>query len=189
MQGNKSFTYFAAYSVYLSSSTKAVRVFVQVHKFGGTCVAAAERIREAAQLIVDEPAQCKLVVVSAMGSHPSSPVKVTDLLLNMVAKASQQDQAFLIDLAALQARTGRTLMSGVRLVGLVKKSWLEAALGKHTECSSKMQAAALLITANTGTLLNVLTLHRKSFRAATCVWCCRRSMWRLPSCCWARAGS
>ncbi len=37
-----------------------------------------------------------------MGSHPTSPVKVTDLLLNMVAKASQQDQAFLIDLAALQ---------------------------------------------------------------------------------------
>ena len=80
-----------------------------MHKFGGTCLAAAERIREAAQLVVDDPAQCKLVVVSAMGSHPSSPVKVTDLLLNMVAKASQQDQAFLIDLAALQARTGRHL--------------------------------------------------------------------------------
>ena len=74
----------------------------QVHKFGGTCVAAAERIQAAAQLVVDEPAAQKLVVVSAMGSHPSSPVKVTDLLLNMVAKASKQDQAFLIDLAALQ---------------------------------------------------------------------------------------
>ena len=80
----------------------------QVHKFGGTCVAAAERIRDAAQLIVDEAAQCKLVVVSAMGSHPSSPVKVTDLLLNMVAKASRQDQAFLIDLAALQVLYGNT---------------------------------------------------------------------------------
>ena len=78
---------------------------LQVHKFGGTCVAAAERIRSAAQLIVDEPAQQKMVVVSAMGSHPSSPVKVTDLLLNMVAKASKQNQAFLIDLAALQVGT------------------------------------------------------------------------------------
>ncbi|CAK0785763.1 hypothetical protein CVIRNUC_008974 [Coccomyxa viridis] len=77
---------------------------LQVHKFGGTCVAAAERIRSAAQLIVDEPAQQKMVVVSAMGSHPSSPVKVTDLLLNMVAKASKQNQAFLIDLAALQEK-------------------------------------------------------------------------------------
>ena len=65
-------------------------------------MAAAERIRSAAQLIIDEPAQQKMVVVSAMGSHPSSPVKVTDLLLNMVAKASKQNQAFLIDLAALQ---------------------------------------------------------------------------------------
>ena len=77
---------------------------VQVHKFGGTCVAAAERISAAAKLIMEEPAQQKLVVVSAMGSHPSSPFKVTDLLLNMVAKASKQDQAFLIDLAALQVR-------------------------------------------------------------------------------------
>jgi hypothetical protein len=37
-----------------------------------------------------------------MGAHPSSPVKVTDLLLNMVDRAGKQDQAFLIDLAALQ---------------------------------------------------------------------------------------
>ena len=44
----------------------------------------------------------QVVVVSAMGSHPSSPVKVTDLLLNMVAKAQRQDEAFLLDLAALQ---------------------------------------------------------------------------------------
>ncbi len=86
-----------------------------MHKFGGTCVAAAERIREAAQLVISEPAQCKLVVVSAMGSHPTSPVKVTDLLLNMVAKASRQDQAFLIDLAALQARRSAVAAAGCNL--------------------------------------------------------------------------
>ncbi len=40
--------------------------------------------------------------MSAMGSHESSPVKVTDLLLNMVAKAARQDEGFLLDLAALQ---------------------------------------------------------------------------------------
>lgn len=39
-----------------------------------------------------------------MGSHPSSPVKVTDLLINMVGKAANQDQEFLLDLTALQAR-------------------------------------------------------------------------------------
>ena len=74
----------------------------QVHKFGGTCVAAAERISAIAQLVTEDTAERKLVVVSAMGAHPSSPVKVTDLLLNMVDKAGKQDQAFLIDLAALQ---------------------------------------------------------------------------------------
>lgn len=44
----------------------------------------------------------KLVVVSAMGSHPSSPVKVTDLLLNMIRKAAARDAAYLAELAALQ---------------------------------------------------------------------------------------
>lgn len=49
----------------------------EVHKFGGTCMAAAERIRAAAELMIKEPAEGKVVVVSAMGSHPSSPLKVT----------------------------------------------------------------------------------------------------------------
>ncbi|KXZ53016.1 hypothetical protein GPECTOR_8g384 [Gonium pectorale] len=39
-----------------------------------------------------------------MGSHPSSPIKVTDLILNMIKKASRQDAAFLVDLAALQEK-------------------------------------------------------------------------------------
>ena len=40
----------------------------------------------------------KLVVVSAMGSHPTSPVKVTDLLLNMIAKAVSRDDTYLVEL-------------------------------------------------------------------------------------------
>ena len=56
---------------------------IQVHKFGGTCLATATRIAEAAQLIVDQQrsngSQC-MVVVSAMGSHISSPVKVQTVL-------------------------------------------------------------------------------------------------------------
>ena len=55
----------------------------------------------------------QVVVVSAMGSHPSSPVKVTDLLLNMVAKAARQDEAFLLDLAALQVSVQTSLPSVV----------------------------------------------------------------------------
>jgi aspartokinase/homoserine dehydrogenase 1 len=74
----------------------------QVHKFGGTCMATADRIRAAAELVIKESGEGKVVVVSAMGSHPSSPVKVTDLLLNMIRRAANSDAAFLLDLAALQ---------------------------------------------------------------------------------------
>ena len=65
-------------------------------------MAAAERIKAAAELIIKEPGNAKVVVVSAMGSHPTSPLKVTDLLLNMISRASKSDAAFLLDLAALQ---------------------------------------------------------------------------------------
>lgn len=77
-----------------------------VHKFGGTCMANADRIRAAAEVMVSTvgPDASTCVVVSAMGSHPSSPVKVTDLILNMIKKASRQDAAFLVDLAALQEK-------------------------------------------------------------------------------------
>lgn len=74
----------------------------QVHKFGGTCMATADRIRAAAELVIKESGEGKVVVVSAMGSHPSSPVKVTDLLLNMIKRAANSDAAFLLDLATLQ---------------------------------------------------------------------------------------
>ena len=69
----------------------------QVHKFGGTCMATADRIRDIAKLVINDPAEGRLVVVSAMGSHPTSPTKVTDLLLNMIKRASNSDNAFLLD--------------------------------------------------------------------------------------------
>lgn len=43
-------------------------------------------------------------VVSAMGSHPSSPIKVTDLILNMISKAARKDDGFLTDLNALEEK-------------------------------------------------------------------------------------
>ena len=45
-----------------------------------------------------------MAVVSAMGSHPSSPTKVTDLLINMVTKSSNQDASFEEDLEALREK-------------------------------------------------------------------------------------
>ncbi len=97
----------------------------QVHKFGGTCMAAAERIRAAAELILKEPGECKVVVVSAMGSHPTSPAKVTDLILDMIRRAAKQDAAFLLDLAALQDKhveTAKLLLGqGPELTGFVSR--------------------------------------------------------------------
>lgn len=40
--------------------------------------------------IINEPAQQTVTVVSAMGSCAESPVKVTDLILNMIDKAARQ---------------------------------------------------------------------------------------------------
>ena len=89
----------------------------QVHKFGGTCVSAADRIASAVELMVSRLAErssegggepralpSAAVVVSAMGAHPSSPVKVTDLLLSVVSKAASRDASFSEDLAALRAK-------------------------------------------------------------------------------------
>lgn len=88
----------------------------QVHKFGGTCVSSADRIASAAELMVSRlsersssseasaPSSSAAVVVSAMGAHPSSPIKVTDLLLSVVSKAAARDASFSEDLAALRAK-------------------------------------------------------------------------------------
>lgn len=54
--------------------------------------------------VINDAAEQKVVVVSAMGSSKESPVKVTDLILNMIDKAARQDAAFLVDLAALQEK-------------------------------------------------------------------------------------
>lgn len=77
----------------------------QVHKFGGTCVGGAELIEDACKLVLGELEESKVVmVVSAVGSSKSSPVKVTDLILRMIDKAVNQDVGFMLDLAALQEK-------------------------------------------------------------------------------------
>lgn len=68
-------------------------------------MASPDRLKSVAQLMASDATQ-KVIVVSAMGSSPESPVKVTDLILNMIDKAARQDAAFLVDLAALQVRCG-----------------------------------------------------------------------------------
>ncbi|GBG78384.1 hypothetical protein CBR_g26412 [Chara braunii] len=59
-----------------------------VHKFGGTCVANAERIGNAAKIIVDDPSAQKAVVVSAMS-------KVTDTFYEILRLAESRDESYL----------------------------------------------------------------------------------------------
>ena len=159
---------------------------VQVHKFGGTCVAAAERISEVAQLVVDDPAEQKLVVVSAMGSHPSSPVKVTDLLLNMVAKASKQDQAFLIDLAALQVR----VMGCFKLFCTPAMCMTSAPESStHAYHSSRSAAKDMFLCRHCCTTRHAGMQASHGCADSSAPACCRRSMWKRRSSCWVRGAS
>lgn len=68
-------------------------------------MATSDRINEIAEFLRDDgEATSKVAVVSAMGSHPSSPTKVTDLLINMTVKSSKQDQSFVEDLEKLKEK-------------------------------------------------------------------------------------
>lgn len=114
----------------------------QVHKFGGTCMAAAERIRAAAEHVIATPGDGKVVVVSAMGSHPSSPLKVTDVILNMISKAAKQDDGFLLDLAALQDKhvaTAKLLLGN----GPELTSFVARLLDDMTNLKAMLQAMSI----------------------------------------------
>jgi hypothetical protein len=121
-----------------------------VHKFGGTCMANADRIKAVSQLMVDDPSQ-KVVVVSAMGSHPTSPLKVTDLILNMIKKAANQDAAFLVDLAALQ--------------------------DKHVEAAKLLLGESPELTAFIARLLEDIS-NLKAMLQAICIGARRALLWR-----------
>lgn len=58
-----------------------------VHKFGGTCVGTSERIKNVAEIIVNDDSERKLVVVSAMS-------KVTDMMYNLIYKAQSRDDSY-----------------------------------------------------------------------------------------------
>lgn len=59
-----------------------------VHKFGGTCMGTSQRIQNVADIVLRDPSERKLVVVSAMS-------KVTDMMYNLVNKAQQRDDSYI----------------------------------------------------------------------------------------------
>ncbi|KAF3337652.1 bifunctional aspartokinase/homoserine dehydrogenase 1 [Carex littledalei] len=59
-----------------------------VHKFGGTCMGSSERIQNVANIVLRDPSERKLIIVSAMS-------KVTDMLYNLVCKAKSRDDLYM----------------------------------------------------------------------------------------------
>ncbi|EPS65909.1 hypothetical protein M569_08866, partial [Genlisea aurea] len=65
-----------------------------IHKFGGTCVGTSDRIRNVANIIVNDSSERKLVVVSAMS-------KVTDAMYDLINKAQARDDSYVAALDAI----------------------------------------------------------------------------------------
>ena len=74
-----------------------------VVKFGGTSLASAAQIRKAAGIIGSDPGR-RYVVCSAPGKRDKADVKVTDLLLQAYAAASESGGDFAVALAQVEAR-------------------------------------------------------------------------------------
>ncbi|KAL6977741.1 Bifunctional aspartokinase/homoserine dehydrogenase 1, chloroplastic [Sarracenia purpurea var. burkii] len=77
-----------------------------VHKFGGTCVGSSDRIRNVAQIIINDDSEWKLIVVSAMS-------KVTDMMYELIYKAQSRDDSFI---AALDAVLEKHRLTAVDLL-------------------------------------------------------------------------
>ncbi|KAG9158259.1 hypothetical protein Leryth_000398 [Lithospermum erythrorhizon] len=79
-----------------------------VHKFGGTCVGNSERIRNVADIIIQDQSERKLVVVSAMS-------KVTDMMYDLIYKAQSRNDNYIVALDAVLEKhtsTARELLDG-----------------------------------------------------------------------------
>ncbi|GIL88501.1 hypothetical protein Vretimale_15367 [Volvox reticuliferus] len=146
----------------------------QVHKFGGTCMASADRIRAAAELMVASvgPDTSTCVVVSAMGNHPTSPIKVTDLILNMIKKASRQDAAFLVDLAALQEKHVETAK---QLLGQSKEltQFVASLMDDITNLKAMLQAMSIA-GMSTDAFSDFVVGHGELWSGRLFALCCRQ---------------
>nr|CAB3482727.1 unnamed protein product [Digitaria exilis] len=79
-----------------------------VHKFGGTCMGTSQRIQNVADIVLRDPSERKLVVVSAMS-------KVTDMMYNLVNKAQSRDDSYITALDEVFEKhmgTAKDLLAG-----------------------------------------------------------------------------
>lgn len=79
-----------------------------VHKFGGTCMGTSKRIQNAADIVLSDSSERKLVIVSAMS-------KVTDMMYELVNKASSRDDSYISAIDNVYEKhiaTARDLLDG-----------------------------------------------------------------------------
>ncbi|XP_074320417.1 bifunctional aspartokinase/homoserine dehydrogenase 2, chloroplastic-like [Silene latifolia] len=88
-----------------------------VHKFGGTCVGTSDRIKNVAEIVVNDNSERKLVVVSAMS-------KVTDMMYDLIHKAQSRDESFVSALDAVLEKhtlTAKDMLEGDDLLCFLSK--------------------------------------------------------------------
>ncbi len=111
-----------------------------VHKFGGSSLADARRIRHVAELIRAQPESVQLVVVSAMRG-------VTDALLEIAAAASADQSGWRDELARLRARHVEVSRELLGAAAPPAVAWLEA---RFDALGDKLAAISVLGGAGPG---------------------------------------
>ncbi|KAA8528034.1 hypothetical protein F0562_035097 [Nyssa sinensis] len=92
-----------------------------IHKFGGTCVGTSQRIRNVAEIIINDDSERKLVVVSAMS-------KVTDMMYDLIYKAQSRDESYISALDAVLEKhrvTALDLLDGDDLASFLSRLHLD----------------------------------------------------------------
>ena len=110
---------------------------IVAHKFGGSSLADADRIRHVAKLIQDRRESTQIVVVSAMQ-------KVTDTLIALAIRASSKED-WQADLASLRERHLQTADDLLRTKALQLRGWLNA---QFDELAQMLNAIRVLGSAN-----------------------------------------
>ncbi|KAJ7942870.1 Aspartokinase-homoserine dehydrogenase [Quillaja saponaria] len=88
-----------------------------IHKFGGTCVGSSQRIKNVAEIILNDDSERKLVIVSAMS-------KVTDMMYDLIYKAQSRDESYISALDAVLEKhrsTAHDLLDGDALASFLSR--------------------------------------------------------------------
>lgn len=148
-----------------------------VHKFGGTCVGNSQRIRNVAEVIINDNSERKLVVVSAMS-------KVTDMMYDLIRKAQSRDDSYLSALEAVLEKhrlTARDLLDGDDLASFLSHL--------HNDISNLKAMLRAIYIGSVIVIFFLFPVHfnsdfrGKKLTSLICSWPCIRVIFRF--CCGA----